>query len=199
MYLGTIKRYLNNAHWYTAESVSFWGNPSAMAIALCAKTATINNPVPQLGVRLLDVIVDNNLLVGARKLGELQFILCLRQSLGQRVLGLGTSATKTLLQFFQRRRGKEQEARIQIGLLDLLHTLHFDIKDTDALLLGNVLDGLHGSSVVVSTELSMLDKAIGGNKVEESLLGDEVIFTAVLFAGARLTGCVCLLKYGFLW
>lgn len=163
---------------------------------LCAEATTVNNPIPQFGIRLLNVVVDNDLLMRARQLGKSQLVLCLCQSLSQRFLGLGAAATKALLQLLQRRRGEEHEPRVQVGLLDLLHALHLDIQNTDALLLGDVLDGLHGGSVMVSAELGMLDEAVGGNEFEESLLGSEVVFAAVLLTSARLTGCVC---YGQSW
>jgi hypothetical protein len=49
------------------------------------EAATIDNPVPQLCVGLLQIVVHHNLVMGTGLLGELQLVNCLVQTLAQTV------------------------------------------------------------------------------------------------------------------
>lgn len=90
---------------------------------LGTKFTTIDNPVAQLSVGLGQVIVDNDLIMSARLFGELQFVLRLLETLAQALLRFRPTTTQSGLQFFKRRRRKEQEPGIQISKLDLFHAL----------------------------------------------------------------------------
>lgn len=48
-----------------------------------AEATTINNPVPQLRVSLLEIVIHNDLVMGTGLLGELQLIHCLIEALAQ--------------------------------------------------------------------------------------------------------------------
>jgi hypothetical protein len=52
------------------------------------EAATIHNPVPQLSVGLLQIIVHDDLIVGTRLLGELKLVNGLVQALAQTVYNL---------------------------------------------------------------------------------------------------------------
>jgi hypothetical protein len=49
------------------------------------EATTIHNPVPQLSVGLLQIVVHNDLIVGTRLLGELELVNSLVQALAQTV------------------------------------------------------------------------------------------------------------------
>lgn len=101
---------------------------------------------------------------------------------------------------------QEQELRLQVCLLDLLDTLydtvsvcrpcvlssylHLDIQDARPALVCNVLDGLYACSIEVAAELCMLNEAIVVYQVLEFLLGDKVVFDAILLAATRCSRCV---------
>lgn len=70
--------------------------------------------------------------------------------------------------------------------------LHLNIQDTDPSLLSHILDGLDAGSVMVASELSVLYEAILIDQREKGVFGGEVVFTAMLLAGAWLSGSVCI-------
>lgn len=81
----------------------------------------------------------------------------LRSSRWQITFSLGSTRAQTTLQLLHGRRSQEKETSVEIAVLDLLDTLHLDVQNTDALLLGNGLDCLLGCAVEVATELSCRD------------------------------------------
>jgi hypothetical protein len=155
-------------------------NGRAVSLLRRTEAATVHNPIPQLGIGLLQIIVHDDLVVGTGLLGELELVNGLVQALAQTVyssenprlalehdvsvdpilvsarhtFSLGSSRTQTTLKLLHRRRSQEKESSIKIAVLHLLDTLHLDIQDADALLLGDGLDCLFGCAVVVAAELS---------------------------------------------
>lgn len=84
--------------------------------------------VLQLLVRLVKVIIDNDLVMNTRCLGELEFIVRLSQSLLHAGLGLGTTSSKARFQSLQRRRGNKNVSSSNAGLLDLLDPLFTSVS-----------------------------------------------------------------------
>ena len=72
---------------------------------------------------LLQIVVHDNLVVNSRGLCILHFVLRLRQSLLNCFLFVSSSTSETLLQNLEGRWLKEEEACVEIGLLDLFHAL----------------------------------------------------------------------------
>ena len=90
---------------------------------LTPKPPPVNDPVPQLLVRSLDVVVDDDLVVRAGPARVLHLGLGLAQAPPYAVLGLGAAAAQPPLQLGQARRRQEDEARVQVGAFDLLDAL----------------------------------------------------------------------------
>jgi hypothetical protein len=72
---------------------------------------------------LLEIIVNDDLIVHARSLRVRNLILSLLQTRQNRFLAVRCATPQPLLQDLDRRRLQEQEARVEIRLLDLLDTL----------------------------------------------------------------------------
>lgn len=62
-----------------------------------SEAATVNHPIPHLGVGLLEIIVDDSPVVGTRQLRVLELVLCLCQSFIQAILSLRTAAPQSTL------------------------------------------------------------------------------------------------------
>jgi hypothetical protein len=76
---------------------------------LRTELTTVNNPIPQLNICFLQIIINNDLIVGRRLLCILKLVLSLVESFLERFFGFGATATEALLQHLERRRRKEQE------------------------------------------------------------------------------------------
>lgn len=62
----------------TLDNTMFYmGNQRTTSLLRRTETATVHDPVPQFGIGLLQIVVHNDLVVGARLLGERQLINCL--------------------------------------------------------------------------------------------------------------------------
>ena len=72
---------------------------------------------------LFKIIVDNDLIVHTRSLGVSDLVLRLLQTRQNRFLAVRSATPQPLLQHLDRRRLQEQEARVEVRLLDLLDTL----------------------------------------------------------------------------
>lgn len=73
---------------------------------------------------LLQIIIDDNLIMHTWRLGELNLMLGLLEASENRLLAIRSAASQPLLQNLHRRRLQEEEAGVQIRLLDLLDTLY---------------------------------------------------------------------------
>ena len=87
------------------------------------RPALLVDPVLELLVGGLEVVVDDGLVVHARGAGVLELLLGLGQALLHARLGLGAAAAQALLEDGLGGRGDEDEARGDRGLLDLLDAL----------------------------------------------------------------------------
>jgi hypothetical protein len=67
---------------------SIWKIGETVSLLRRTEAATIHNPVPQLSVGLLQIIVHDDLIVGTRLLGELKLVNGLVQALAQTVYNL---------------------------------------------------------------------------------------------------------------
>jgi hypothetical protein len=112
------------------------------------------------------------------------------QTLLQRVLRLRTSARQTFLQLGQRRRGEEEEHRVQgrVVRLDELHPLSIDIEDAPTRLIGNVLDGLDAGPIPIARKLGVLDKLATLDHLDERGVGGEMVVYAIDLARTGRTG-----------
>jgi hypothetical protein len=72
---------------------------------------------------LLKIIVNNNLIMHTRSLRVRNLVLSLLQTRQNRFLAVRRAAPQPLLQDLDRRWLQEQEARVEIRLLDLLDAL----------------------------------------------------------------------------
>ena len=91
--------------------------PSTISLAL-RRTESL-----KLRPSLLKIIVDNNLIMHTRSLRVRNLVLSLLQTRQNRFLAVRSTASQPLLQDLDGRRLQEQEARVEIRLLDLLDTL----------------------------------------------------------------------------
>lgn len=84
-----------------------------------------HNKLPNLPVRLIQVVVDDDLVVDAASLGKLHLHAGLLEALLDRVLGVGRATTQPLLKDLEAGRREEEEARarksgVRCYLLDAL-------------------------------------------------------------------------------
>lgn len=91
------------------------------------------NKVLQLPVRLLQVVVDDDLVVDAGRVGEVQLHAGLGQALVDSLLGLGAAATKTLLELLKGRGLDKDVPSVLARSLDLLDAFHLDVEDDNLL------------------------------------------------------------------
>lgn len=91
---------------------------------LSSEPPPVDNPVPEVLVGRVQVVVDHDLIMTPRLAGEIELIPGLLQPLAQALIGLRAPPTQPRLQLLQRRRRKEEEPRIEIRPLDLFHALH---------------------------------------------------------------------------
>lgn len=132
--------------------------------------------------------------MGVFLFGVVHFLGSLFKTGLEGVCGLGAPALETLFQVVQGRRGDEEEAGVEVGLLDGDNTLHIDIQNALlALLLGDVLDGRHRRAVVVVGELGPLNEGTLFNQVLEFGNRNKMVLLAVGLARARLSSRVYLL------
>lgn len=68
--------------------------------------------------------------------------------------------------------------------------LHLNVQNACPVLLRDILDGLDAGAVVVGAELCVLDEATGIYELQEVLLGDKVVFLAILLSSPRSTSGV---------
>lgn len=132
--------------------------------------------------------------MGVFLFGVVHFLGSLFKTGLEGVCGLGAPALETLFQVVQGRRGDEEEAGVEVGLLDGDNTLHIDIQNALlALLLGDVLNGRHRRAVVVVGELRPLNEGALFNQVLEFGNRNKMVLLAVGLARARLSSRVYLL------
>lgn len=147
------------------------------------------NELLELSVGLVQIVIDNDLVMGAG-FRILELSRGSSDSLCDGVLSLGTSTHQSLPQRLDRRRTQEQEAGVNATLLDRLDTLHVNVQETDLVLLGNIINGLDGGTVVVARELGPLDEFLLVDQLLEVIDGGEVVVYTVLFTGSWLSGGV---------
>jgi hypothetical protein len=85
--------------------------------------ALLRTESPELRPRLLQIIIDDNLIVHTRCLRVRDLVLGLLQSRQNRFLAVRRAPPESLLQNLNRGRLQEEEARVEICLLDLLDAL----------------------------------------------------------------------------
>lgn len=89
-----------NVHWPAPAQIvrrfkrlsilcSIWKIGETASLLRCTEPATIYNPVPQLSVGLLQIVVHDDLVMGTGLLGELELIHSLVQALAQAVYSFG--------------------------------------------------------------------------------------------------------------
>lgn len=78
-------------------------------VLLRTELTTVNNPIAQLNICFLQIIINNDLIVRRRLLCILKLVLSLVESFLERFFGFSATATEALLQDLERRRRKEQE------------------------------------------------------------------------------------------
>jgi hypothetical protein len=66
--------------------------------------------------------------------------------------------------------------------VDVTTHLHLNIQNTNSTLLGHILDSLNAGSIMIATELCMLDEVSILYKLQELLFIGEIVFSPVLFA-----------------
>ncbi|KAI6751870.1 hypothetical protein HG531_006566 [Fusarium graminearum] len=76
------------------------------------------------------------------------------------LLGLGATASESLLELLGVRGGDEDVAGVDGGGLDLLDALHFDVEDDDLALGCLLLDGCLTRSVKVATKLGAARRVV---------------------------------------
>lgn len=81
------------------------------------------NEVVELLVGSLEVVVDNDEVVDAWRLGELELLVGLGEALLDAGLGLGAAASQALLELLDRRRRDEDVAGGDARVFDLLDAL----------------------------------------------------------------------------
>lgn len=90
--------------------------------------------VLELLVRRLEVVVDDDDVVSAGSLGELELILGLAEALLDALLGLGAAAAEALLEGLLRRGRDEDVAGVDARGLDLLDALRCVLVSTRCIL-----------------------------------------------------------------
>lgn len=88
-------------------------------------------------------------------------------------------------------RGGREDPKGLVGWGRKSTDLHLDIQNTDPLLLRHILYRLRARPVVVAPEQRVLDKPALGHQRQEFLAAREVVFAAVLLAGAGGARRVC--------
>lgn len=73
-------------------------------------------------------------------------------------------------------KGKEGHKRVTY--------LHLDIQNANPAAVGNLPHGLDAGAVVVAAEAGVLDEGAVGDEFPKGVRGGEVVFAAVLLAGA---------------
>ena len=91
---------------------------TSRSLALLRSTESL-----ELDPGLLQIVVDDNGVVHTRGLRVSNLVLGLLQTGQNRLLAVRSTTTQPLLQNLDRRRLQEQEASVEIGLLDLLDAL----------------------------------------------------------------------------
>lgn len=147
-----------------------------------------NNEMLKQLVGIIEIVVDNDEVVGVRLLGVGHLALSSSDSLLQRLGGLGASARKSLSQLLDGRRGHKQISRVEIRLLDGLDALHINVQNALSVLVGHVLDRRDGGTVVVAGELRPLDEGFLLNELLELLHSHKVVVLAVHLAITGLSG-----------
>lgn len=142
----------------------------------------LEDEVLQLGVRGLQVIVDNGQVVGTRA-GVFQLGKRRVESLFQRLRGLGASARQSLSENVHRGGGHEQEAGVEVCVLDRLDPLHVDVQYARLAALGHVVHGLDRRAVVVARKLRPLDELVVLDHGLELVHADKIVVPAVHLAG----------------
>lgn len=153
---------------------------------------------------LLQIVVNHDLVMHARRLRKRNLVLRLLQTRQNRLLAVRSAASQPLLQNLHGRRLQEEEARVQIRLLDLLDSLqrsptsasatplhdqsethlHLNIQNARLPLLPHIFHCLHARPVKVAAELRVLDEAVGVDELSEILPRHKVVVPVILLAGA---------------
>lgn len=152
----------------------------------------LGDELSELGVGLVEVVVDNDLVVGALLLRVGELGLSGSQTLLQRLGGLGATSLESLSEVLDRGRSNKKESGVKIGLLDRLDALHVNVENTSLLLeIRDLADSGDGGAVVVARELGPFNESVLGNDVLELVDGDKVVVLAVDLAGSGASGGVC--------
>ncbi|QFZ30189.1 hypothetical protein EJF18_70267 [Clavispora lusitaniae] len=150
----------------------------------CIRRLLGQNKVLELLVGLVQVVVDNDQIVGASS-SVLHLSSGSGDSLGNGILSLGASSSQSLLQSLDRRRRHKQVSGVNGRSLDRLDTLHINVQETDLVGLDHVFNGLDGRAVVVTRESGPLDELLLVNHLLEILHLGEVVVHTINFAGSR--------------
>jgi hypothetical protein len=154
----------------------------------------LQDPRPNLLIRLLQIIIHHNLIMHPLRLRKLHLLHRLLQPLLHRLLAIRLPSPQPLLQNLRTRRAEEQKPRCGfVGRVcsDLLDALHFYVEDAGAAGGGDGFEGFYGGAVGVAAEGGVFDEAVGGDEGGEVGGRHEVVVFAVDFARARGACCVC--------
>lgn len=139
-----------------------------MAKALCRPVYKLI----KLLIRLLEIIVDNDLIMNAWCVGVLKLDFGLGQPLLNVFLVLGATTPEPRI-----------NARVRFHLLD---ALHLDIQHGYQSFCCLVCNGLFASAIVMATEKRVFHEGVLGDEGGKCRGGDEEVGYALDFAGSRL-------------
>jgi hypothetical protein len=149
-----------------------------------------NNKLLELLVGLVEIIVNNDKIMGSRLLGVGELSLGSSQTLLQRLVGLRSSAGESRSQLLDGRRSDKKVSGLEIGLLDGLDSLHINVENALLVVVGHLLDSGDGGAVVVASELGPFDEGSILNQLFELVHSHKVVVLAVDFSVSGLSGGV---------
>lgn len=112
-------------------------------------------------VRLFNIVIDDNLIMIALRVGVLKFDFGPDEPFLNFLLALSSATSETRLECFKAGWFNENIPSIDAGVrLQLLDTVYFDIQDHYQPFASQIIDGLLARAVVVATETCVFHETV---------------------------------------